>query len=158
MELKKIDFSNFDEVVGLEVREDQAEFVAANLESLAEAYVAVSGGFWAQAFGLYDGDKPVGFVQFGYGSLDDPEEPPVAENNYCLWRFMIDRRCQGKGLGKQALQACLDYLRTMPGGPGKEVWLSYEPENEAARALYRRFGFVENGQMCGEEIVAVREL
>ena len=57
-----------------------------------------------------------------------------------------------------ALQACLDLLKTRPWGPAESVWLSYEPENQAARALYHKFGFEENGQMCGEEIVAARKL
>ena len=37
-------------------------------------------------------------------------------------------------------------------------WLSYEPENKAAKALYNSFGFVENGETDGEEIVAVLKL
>ena len=158
MELRKITLENMDAVIGLGVREDQKEFVAPNLLSLGEAYAALSGGYTAQAFGLYEGDGPVGFVMFGYDSLDDPEEPPVAKGNYCLWRFMIDQKHQGRGLGKQAMQVCLDYLRTRPFGPAEKVWLSYEPENAAARSLYHRFGFRENGQRCGEEIVAERDL
>lgn len=158
MELRNIDFQNVNSISALSVREDQREFVAPNWLSLAEAYVVLSDGAWAQAFGLYEGDEPVGFVMFGYDSLDDPEEPPVAKGNYCLWRFMIDQKHQGRGLGKQAMQVCLDYLRTRPFGPAEKVWLSYEPENAAARSLYHRFGFRENGQRCGEEIVAERDL
>ena len=37
-------------------------------------------------------------------------------------------------------------------------WLSYEPENEVARKLYASCGFVENGEMDGDEIVAVIKL
>lgn len=158
MELRRITFENMDEMTGLTVREDQREFVAPNLESLAEAYVAVSGGHTAQPFGIYEGETPVGFVMFGYGSLDDPDEPEIAAGNACLWRFMIDQRYQGRGLGKQALELCLSYLRKRPFGPGEQCWLSYEPENLAAKALYHKFGFRENGQMCGEEIVAAVKL
>ncbi len=32
--------------------------------------------------------------------------------------------------------------------------LSYEPENTAAKALYADFGFVETGEMEGDEVVA----
>lgn len=158
MELRKITFENMDQIAGLSVGEGQEEFVAPNLMSLAEAYVATSNGFAAQPFGLYQEDKPVGFVMFGYGSLNDPEEPPVAVGNYCLWRLMIDQRHQGNGLGKQAMQLCLSYLREFPLGPAEAVWLSYEPENTVAKALYHKFGFEENGQMCGEEIVSVLKL
>lgn len=158
MELRKINFDNVDAVTAMAVREDQRGFVAPNVASLAEAYVAVSGGHTALPFALYEGEEPVGFVMFGYGALGDADDPPAAQGNYCLWRFMIDREHQGKGLGEAALQASLAYLRTLPCGPAEQVWLSYEPENTAARTLYHRFGFVENGQMCGEEIVAARPL
>ena len=33
-----------------------------------------------------------------------------------------------------------------------------EPENEVAKKLYRSFGFEENGEMDGDEIVAVLKL
>ena len=36
--------------------------------------------------------------------------------------------------------------------------LSYEPENAVARELYRSLGFIENGEMDGDEIVAVLKL
>lgn len=158
MELRTITFDNMDELTALTVREDQREFVAPNLESLAEAFVAVSGGGHALPFGLYQEGNPVGFVMFGYDTLDDPDEPAIAKGSYCLWRFMIDKEYQGRGWGKLALEACLEFLRTRPCGPSDTVWLSYEPENTAAKALYRKFGFEENGQMCGEEIVAGRKL
>lgn len=158
MELRKVTFDNIDAIIGLNVREDQKGFVAPNVLSLAEAYVAESGGHTALPFGIYEGDEPVGFVMFGYGSLDDPDEPAVAEKNYCLWRFMIGREHQGNGLGRRAMEVCLEYLRTMPCGSAEEVWVSYEPENAVARELYHKFGFMENGQMCGEEVVAARRL
>ena len=37
-------------------------------------------------------------------------------------------------------------------------WLSYEPENETARRLYASYGFVETGEMDGEEVIAVLRL
>ncbi len=37
-------------------------------------------------------------------------------------------------------------------------WLSYEPENEVARQLYSSFGFVETGEMDGEEVIAILKL
>lgn len=45
-----------------------------------------------------------------------------------------------------------------PFGPAEKVWLSYEPENTHARDLYLHYGFAENGEMCGNEIVAVYDL
>ena len=71
---------------------------------------------------------------------------------------MIDKHYQGQGLGKQTIDAAIALIRTFPFGEEKKVWLSYEPENTRAKALYQKYGFVENGEICGSEIVAVNEL
>ena len=63
--------------------------------------------------------------------------------SYLIWRFMIDKKYQGKGYGKKAFQLAMDYVRTFPVGEAKYCWLSYEPENEVARNLYASFGFKE---------------
>ena len=52
----------------------------------------------------------------------------------------------------------LELIRTFPCGKAEYCWLSYETENEAARQLYRSFGFVETGQMDGEELIAILKL
>ena len=164
MELRKIDRTNIWKIVKLSVEKEQEDFVATNTESILEAYAdfqAEGRGFESRLplpFGLYEEGVPVGFVMFGYGTIGDEDEPSVAENNYCLWRFMIDREYQHRGLGKKALAAALDYIRTFPCGSAEYCWLSYEPENKAAKALYNSFGFVENGETDGEEIVAVLKL
>ena len=157
MKLVKIDLSNVQAIVGLNVRDDQQSFVASNRDSLVEAYATLASGRVALPFGLYDGDIPVGFVMIGYDVLDDGD-PQIARGNYCLWRLMIDARYQGRGLGRQAVQAAMDYIRTMPCGPAEKCWLSYEPENTVARRLYEQFGFRETGEMDGEEIVAAVDL
>ena len=45
-------------------------------------------------------------------------------------------------------------------GPSELCWLSYEPENEAAKQLYASFGFVEapEGYVEGEEMPAILKL
>ena len=52
----------------------------------------------------------------------------------------------------------LDFIRTWPCGKVEYCSISYEPENEVARELYRSLGFMENGEMDGDEIVAVLRL
>ena len=158
IKLCTIDIHNIDAVLTLSVRDEQSDFVASNAVSLAEAYAAHNSGRTALPFGIYSDDTLVGFVMFGHGDIGDGSDPLVAAGNYVLWRFMIDRRYQRQGLGRAALQACLDYLRGRPAGEGAYCWLSYEPENTVAKALYESFGFRENGEMCGEEIVSVLKL
>ena len=43
-------------------------------------------------------------------------------------------------------------------GKAEYCYLSYEPENINAKRLYSKFDFIENGEMDGEEIVAVLKL
>ena len=112
----------------------------------------------ALPFGLYEEQTPVGFVMLGFGSIGEAEEPKIANDSYCIWRFMIDERFQGRGLGRKAMEAALDYIRTYPCGKADYCWLSYEPENITALSLYSKFGFVETGEMDGEEVVAVLKL
>lgn len=156
IELRRIDLSNAQEITALSVAEEQQSFVATNSYSLIEAFATRESGYGAYPFGIYADGVAVGFAMFGYDYMDG--DPTVAHGNYVLVRFMIDRRYQGRGLGKAALAACINLLQTRPWGPASHVWLSYEAENTVARAMYHAAGFRENGEMCGGEIVAVREL
>ena len=158
VELRKVDAKNIWKICALEVAEDQRNFVATNTQSILEAYCAISSGGVAMPYGIYDGETPVGFVMLGFGCEDWEDAPEIAKNTYNIWRFMIDRRYQRKGYGKQAMEAVLRLVETFPHGKADWVWLSYEPENQVAAELYRSFGFRENGQMDGDEIIAVRPL
>ena len=157
MELRKVDKSNIWKIVHLSVSKEQEDFVATNTESILEAYTVITSGGTALPFGIYENEELVGFVMIGYGTVDE-EDPKIAEGNYCIWRFMIDKKYQHRGYGKRALEKILEYLNTRPVGDAKLCWLSYEPENEHGRKTYQKYGFVENGEMCGKEIVAVYEL
>ena len=165
--LEKITYKNYVKVIwGLKVKASQKNFVASNPNSLAEAYVAITNGGVALPFAICRNGKPVGFLMVGYGASEDDfeEEDPafiaMAKESYSLWRFMIDKRYQGRGYGKKAMQLALDYIRTFPCGEAKTCWLSYEPENEVAKGLYASFGFVEHPEFYkeGEEMPAILEL
>ncbi|MDD5953988.1 MAG: GNAT family N-acetyltransferase [Firmicutes bacterium] len=149
---------NIWKVCTLEPFEEQKDFVAENLQSLAEAYATRNEGNNALPLAVYHDADLIGFVMIGKGTVGNEDESDLIKENYCLWRLMIDKKFQGKGLGRQTMDAVMALIRTFPFGEAKKVWLSYEPENTRAKDLYSRFGFVENGQMCGNEIVAVCDL
>ena len=75
---------------------------------------------------------------------------------------MIDKKYQGRGYGRKAMELALEFIRTWPSGKKKHCWLSYEPENKLARELYASFGFIEQPQYFtgkpGEEMPALLEL
>ena len=156
--LEKLTYENFDDVFELKVKKIQYPFVAGNCYSVAEAYVTIINGGKVFPFAIYNDKRLVGFIQIGYGENADQDGVSVEKDNYEIWRFMIDKRYQGRGYGKAALKLALDFIRTWPCGKAEYCWISYEPENETARKLYASFGFEETGEMDGDEIVAVLKL
>ena len=156
--LKEITNKNIWKVCELEPFEDQKDFVAENIQSLAEAYATRNEGNNALPLAVYNDAELIGFVMIGKGTVGNEEESDLIKENYSLWRLMIDKKYQGQGLGRQTIDAAMDLIRTFPFGEAKKVWLSYEPENTRARDIYRKYGFVENGEMCGNEIIAVYAL
>ena len=158
IQFKEITNANIWKVCALEPFDEQKDFVAENLQSLAEAYATRNEGGNALPLAVYNDAELIGFIMIGKGTVGNEGESKLIRENYSLWRLMIDKNYQGRGLGRQTLDAVMALIRTFPFGEAKKVWLSYEPENTRARDIYRKYGFVENGDMCGNEIVAVYEL
>lgn len=155
---KEITNANIWKVCLLEPFENQKDFVAENMQSLAEAYATRNEGNNALPLAVYNDSDLIGFIMIGKGTVGNENESNLIKENYSLWRLMIDKKYQRKGLGKQTIYAAINLIRTFPFGEAKKVWLSYEKENTRARDIYRKYGFVENGEMCGNEIIAVYEL
>jgi diamine N-acetyltransferase len=123
---------NFQAVIDLSVAPDQREFVAPNVLSIAQskvwdAYVPLA---------ICDGDEPVGFALYGRQSSTDW---------LYIARFMIDQRHQGKGYGRQGLNALIEHMRTEH--PGEEIQLSIVPANLGAKRLYESAGFIDTGEV-----------
>lgn len=155
LHLEKITWDNMDAIINLHVTKEQRNFVASNKDSLADACVRMlHEEKKVFPFGIYLGKKPVGFIMITYDIGEDDGEEPRADwflrNSYFIWRFMIDRRYQGNGYGRQAMKLALDFIRTFPAGEAKYCWLSYEPKNEVARKLYLSLGFEEHPEQYDE--------
>jgi diamine N-acetyltransferase len=153
--LRPIDSSNYREAIELTVAPDQERFVASNVLSLAEAYVWRDG---AEPYAVYSDDEMVGFAllfPLGEGEPDDSVPPPDEVRGFVLVRLMIDRRFQGRGLGRDALEAIVELVRVR-GLP--TIRLSVVPENVQALEFYRRNGFSETGAVQEGEIVMERQI
>ena len=144
--LKKIDESNYLECFRLELGPGQERFVSNPVRSLAQAYV-----YYHQCtpFGVFDGARMVGYVMVIYD---------YDEQTYNIWHMMIDRREQGRGYGRAAMERALEYIRRKPFGDSDRVLLTCSPENKPALKLYRSMGFAETGDMDEDEAVAVMQL
>jgi len=159
LKLKKINRKNVGDILKLEVFGNQKSFVAPNNISIIEAYIAIVENGHVFTFGIYNDDALVGFLMIGFDvNSDDADAPKIAKGNYNIWRFMIDKKFQGKGFGKKAMNLALEFVNTFPCGTAKYCWLSYESDNDIARQLYQSVGFVETDEKDGEEIVAILKL
>lgn len=138
VELRKVTQENFEEVISLSVVENQASFVASNVYSLAQAGVYRETAF---PFAIYANDNLVGFIMMGYYEK---------ESQYTLWRFMIDKKYQGKGYGKPALKLAVNYM--IDNFEVKELGTGTHCENFVAQKLYESIGFKETGEIDGDQI------
>ena len=153
--LRPIDEGNYRECIELSVAPEQERFVASNLQSLADAYVWRDG---AEPYAVYADDEMVGFALLFPLVGDDPTDPAPADatpSGYILVRLMIDARFQGRGYGRDALDAIVETIRSRGLST---IRLSIVPENQQALEFYRRNGFAETGDIQGGEIVMDRQI
>jgi len=159
--LEKLTWDNYDDVLKLKVAKEQKEYMAPNAECLIQAFFAMTESK-AQVFpfGIYSGKKPVGFMMIARDVPWIEEYCGSHAKYYYIWKFMIDVRYQGNGYGKEAMLQALNLIRTYPAGEAEYCWLSYEPENTAAKKLYASLGFVEKPELYEDlgEMPAVLKL
>jgi diamine N-acetyltransferase len=118
-------------VLQLKLDEKQGSFlpdVASSLED-AEKYED------AYPFAIKEGSEVVGFGLYG---VDEQT------GNWKLFRLMIDKIHQGRGLGEKAMIQVIAELRQRRGA--QDILLCYQEDNEAARNLYKKLGFIEYGK------------
>ena len=140
--LREITKDTFGEVCRLDVAPEQKGFVATNAVSMAQANFHEDAWFRA----IYADDTIVGFVMLS----DVPEKA-----EYFLWRFMIDRKYQGKGYGRRAIEALKAHVRTRPNA--EHLYVSYKKGEGGPEGFYARCGFEPTGEMEeGEHLARVK--
>ena len=152
--LEKVNWDNYGKVLKLRVTKEQENYVASNKASLIHAFLEMSEGTPVYAFAIMYGKKVVGFMQIMYGHdwtgyeredwlNSDLYKEYEGKPYYYIWRFMIDKKYQGQGFGRESFKQTLDFIKTFPCGKAEYILLSYEPSNELGRKLYGSFGFEE---------------
>lgn len=125
---------------------DGATQVAPNAVSIAEA------SFYDEAWfrAIYDDDALVGFVMLYDPTLAlNPEEP-----DFFLWRLMVDKAHQRKGLGRAAVNLLIDHVRTRPDA--KKLLVSHMSQVDVLARFYGAFGFEYTGEEeDGEKVMAL---
>lgn len=127
---------------------DGGRQVAPNAVSIAEAHFTPHAWFRAvEAEGTL-----VGFLMlFDPALAPDPEEP-----GFVLWRLMIDRRFQGRGFGRAAVERLCAHVRGRPGGTALHV--SHVRDAAAVARFYASLGFAYTGREEDGELWMARAL
>jgi diamine N-acetyltransferase len=125
---------------------DDATQVARNAVSIAEA------SFYDEAWfrAIYDDDALVGFVMLYDPTLaEKPDEP-----DFFLWRLMIHKANQRRGLGHAAVKLLISHVRTRPGA--KKLLVSHMSQADALGRFYGSLGFKYTGkEEEGEKVMAL---
>lgn len=138
IEFREIDRHNFFDVIDLKVGDEQKSFVAPNVFSLAQAKAFPE----CVCLAICQDEVLVGFTMY---CLD------ADDNEYWIYRLMIDAKYQAKGYGKAAMVKLIDRIKQ--DKEHKMIYLSFEPENVLARQLYEKLGFKADGRVVDGEVV-----
>jgi diamine N-acetyltransferase len=139
--LKDVTAKNWEAVANLGLDRAQEDLVASNLFSIAESHFDRH----ARPRAIVAGKRIVGFLMYEV-------HRSRGKARGSIYRFMIDRKHQGKGYGRAALAEALKEIRAIPGI--RKVSIYYMSENRIAKAFYSSFGFVELGRDEDGEVVA----
>ena len=134
----------------LRTHHSQERFVAPMSWSFADAlFPEVIDGepVVPRLYGVEADGEPVAFVMIA-------EVTPAHPEPY-LWRFLVDRRHQHRGVGRRALDLLCDQLRAQGC---TTLVTSWEPGPGTPAPFYRRYGFLETGEIVDGETVARLQL
>src|SRR6476620_626783 len=108
IQLRTLNRDNLHECIGLSVGDDQKNFVATNVVSIAQAYVEPT---WVP-LAIYADDTMVGFAMYGR----------EAETGFdWIIRLMIDARYQGRGYGRATMLELLARLKQALDSQGIKI-------------------------------------
>lgn len=147
LRLEPLTAENVLDACRLQVRPDQADFVAPVAWSLAEAYVNPVVA-WPRL--VYRGQHAVGFIM---GSFDPDNE--IHFFRCGIWRLNVAADAQRAGVGSFAVRALLDEARRRGIGRATVLWV---PKPGGPGPFYERLGFVPTGEQFHGEIVGAISL
>lgn len=136
--LEDVGPSNWRAVCDVEPRPEQARFVTSTARYLCLCHY---GDDWNPVAIVHD-DQVVGFAMWAVDTDD----------SRWIGGLVVDAAWQGRGIGEAAVRLLVEMLTAQAGATN--IALSYEPDNHRARALYRRLGFVETGEVEDDEVIA----
>lgn len=140
------------QVLALQIDADQVEY-AGTVQRAVDSCAAASADE-AAGLAILVGARVAGFLVLRRGPML-PDWAP--RGSAALAGMRVDRAFQGAGVGRRALQAVDDWLASHWPDVAV-VALTVDEENAAARAAYRRAGYVEFAEPRPGRIGTVRHL
>lgn len=133
--LRDITGDNYFQVLELKISPEQeaAKFVSPVVRSLADAWFYREEGI-TYPKAIYADEDLVGFIMY---------ELDTEEQQVFIWRFLIDQRYQGKGYGRQTIEAVLAMAKEQ--AQITKVVADYVDGNEPMKKILLDLGFEETG-------------
>jgi diamine N-acetyltransferase len=144
IEIVELNAKNWYECCTLEVSEEQLGHIEPNAVSIAQSKFEPT----LKPYAIHFEGKTVGFLMFN--TIEEEL------GGYWIYRIMIDKNYQQKGIGKIATQLMIEEMGTLPNV--KRIVVGYHPENLGAHQLYKSMGFVDNGDRFGKEMAVVLDI
>jgi diamine N-acetyltransferase len=142
--LEPVTVENWKACLALELAPSQKDFLPSNLYSIAEAQFYTE----ARSNAIYNTQNElVGYALFGRD---------IFTEKWKIFRIMIDKHHQGQGYGKSAMNAIIAQISREPDGD--EILISYQDDNQVARQLYAKLGFVEEQTNANGQVTAMLKL
>ena len=132
---REITSDNYSQVLNLKITPEQeaAKFVSPVVRSLADAWFYREEGI-TYPKAVYADEDLVGFIMY---------ELDTEEQQVFIWRFLIDQRYQGKGYGRQTIEAVLAMAKEQ--AQITKVVADYVDGNEPMKKILLDLGFEETG-------------
>jgi len=154
VELREIDERVLEELrAALVLPPEQQEYVGGTVDdALSDAAAYPEARAWPR--GVYVDGVPVGFVMLSWDVRPDPPDPTLV-GPWFLWKLMIARDQQGRGLGRATVDAVAEVIRT---AGATELLTSYGVGVGDPSGFYAALGFVPTGDLHEGEVVAALDL
>lgn len=130
-----------EEVANLSVNSEQVQYVGIITDILSESMPKQGESQWV----IYSNDIAVGFFILDLAYSQTIASCPLGAVG--LRAFFIDRRYQGLGLAKAAIETILTNYENWLNCNGADLYLTVNCRNQSAYKLYQKFGFEDTNEL-----------
>lgn len=144
VKIVEVNAENWYECCLLEISKEQRHYIEPNAISIVQSKFELT----LKPYVIYFEEKVVGFLMFN--SVKEELD------GYWIYRIMIDKHFQGKGIGKAATKLMISEIAKLPNA--QKIIVGYHPENKGAHNLYSSLGFKDYGDRFGKEMAVIKYL